>query len=465
MAAPKLFSEDHVTDYEFRFSKVDEFVSNLISSLSHERKREFFEVEACTAWIHKNGYKRIALQLPDAYLCLSSFLAAEIEAATSAKTFILADTSYRSCCVDFVAAEHSSTDCLIHFGDACLSAPSDKIPVFYVFGNLPLNKETLRSGVSALRESESRNVVLLVDTLFIRSAAEILSECQKCLPEHNIRACPLSSNQSDSHKFGRIVPELAKNSEDYILLFVGLQDSPLSTLWLMTYPSCSVVLHYNPLSGSSSGLTSRSQFRDLMKRMHFSEKVKDAKTIGLVVGTLGVHRYRESMQRMRDLCKAARKKLYVMSVGKINVPKLANFSTDIDAFVLLSCPYGVMLDTKEYHKPIVCYFEAEVGLNPGKEWALGKDWTPDFSEILDAEIGTIKGDDADVSLVTNRIRTTEMFEENADADGNMQIAVVTAGDHFNDRLWKGLDAFCDTGNASLTMEQGRSGIAADYGEL
>jgi diphthamide biosynthesis protein 2 len=35
---------------------------------------------------------------------------------------ILADTAYGQCCVDEVAAEHFSADCLVHYGPACLSA-------------------------------------------------------------------------------------------------------------------------------------------------------------------------------------------------------------------------------------------------------------------------------------------------------------------------------------------------------
>jgi len=37
------------------------------------------------------------------------------------KFYILADTSYGSCCVDEIAAEHADADCIIHYGRACLS--------------------------------------------------------------------------------------------------------------------------------------------------------------------------------------------------------------------------------------------------------------------------------------------------------------------------------------------------------
>lgn len=51
---------------------------------------------------------------------------------------------------------------------------------------------------------------------------------------------------------------------------------------------------------------------------------------------------------------------------QVNVAKLANFSADVDTFVLLSCPFGVLLDTSSFDKPVVSLFEAEIALNENK---------------------------------------------------------------------------------------------------
>lgn len=37
------------------------------------------------------------------------------------RIFVLADTTYGSCCVDEVAAAHVDAQCVVHFGRACLS--------------------------------------------------------------------------------------------------------------------------------------------------------------------------------------------------------------------------------------------------------------------------------------------------------------------------------------------------------
>ena len=61
---------------------------------------------------------------------------------------MLADTSYSSCCVDEVAAQHVDADVIVHYGHACMSlwvsshssilwlifSSTSRLPVIYVFG-------------------------------------------------------------------------------------------------------------------------------------------------------------------------------------------------------------------------------------------------------------------------------------------------------------------------------------------
>lgn len=35
--------------------------------------------------------------------------------------FVMADTTFGSCCVDEVAASHVDADCVVHYGHTCLS--------------------------------------------------------------------------------------------------------------------------------------------------------------------------------------------------------------------------------------------------------------------------------------------------------------------------------------------------------
>uniref|UniRef100_A0A8R1HKX5 2-(3-amino-3-carboxypropyl)histidine synthase subunit 2 n=1 Tax=Caenorhabditis japonica TaxID=281687 RepID=A0A8R1HKX5_CAEJA len=202
--------------------------------------------------------------------------------------------------------------------------------------------------------------------------------------------------------------------------------------------------------------------RLLRKRLFLVEKLKDADTVGLVVGSVGVDKHREAVKRMRELCKAAGKKIYVISVGKINVPKLSNFSTDIDVFVLLSCPFGVVLDSSDYFRPVLSFFEAENALNPSKSWAADFGWSAEFSAFLEDKIPTKVPEEevGDFSLISGKVRKQTKDEEKS-KDGPNSMVIYNPG-YCNDRTWKGLDDSVNTSEQGTQLEEGRSGIAQGY---
>ncbi|ETN77226.1 hypothetical protein NECAME_11204 [Necator americanus] len=173
---------------------------------------------------------------------------------------------------------------------------------------------------------------------------------------------------------------------------------------------------YNFL-GASEIIRQDQSLRQLRKRLFLIEKLRDASTVGLVVGSVGVRGHIEAVQRMRKLCKAAGKRLYVISVGKVNVPKLSNFA-DIDAFVLLSCPFGVILDSSDFFRPVLSMFEAEMALNSAKSWDGYHEWSADFTTFAN-------------------------------------------GDYLKHRTWRGLDAEVRL-DESTKVELGRTGTAMGY---
>lgn len=64
------------------------------------------------------------------------------------------------------------------------------------------------------------------------------------------------------------------------------------------------------------------------------------------------------------------------------MPKLSNFANDIEAFVALSCPYGIILDVSDFYRPVLSPFEAEAALNPQCRWSAGDGWTAEFKNFL-----------------------------------------------------------------------------------
>ncbi|KAK3263261.1 hypothetical protein CYMTET_27924 [Cymbomonas tetramitiformis] len=99
---------------------------------------ERYEIARTVDFVCSRGYTRVALQFPDHLLGEAASVAQAVETACQSKVdslqqagqptpaeaprfFVLADTTFGSCCVDEVAAAHMNAQCIIHYGPACLS--------------------------------------------------------------------------------------------------------------------------------------------------------------------------------------------------------------------------------------------------------------------------------------------------------------------------------------------------------
>ena len=118
---------------------------------------EAYDLDATAAWIREGGHARVALQMPDELLhdavAVAAALARRCNDAggasapsgaagdappASVRLFVLADTTFGSCCVDEVAAAHHDADAIVHFGRACMS-PVARLPARFVFNKVPLD--------------------------------------------------------------------------------------------------------------------------------------------------------------------------------------------------------------------------------------------------------------------------------------------------------------------------------------
>ena len=183
------------------------------------------------------------------------------------------------------------------------------------------------------------------------------------------------SGEVTTTKCGRMV----KLCSDYSIFYIGGESLTLTNL-MFNFTKCQFY-SYNPVTklGRKESMNIN---KSLMKRYYMVEKAKDAKIVGVLVGTLGVSNYLEMFNRLKVLLKKAGKKVYSFIVGKINVAKLANFM-EIDIFVLIACPENTLLDSSEFYKPVVTPYEMELACNSQREWT--GDYVTDFSQLLEGK--------------------------------------------------------------------------------
>ncbi|KAG2124801.1 putative diphthamide synthesis protein-domain-containing protein [Suillus clintonianus] len=465
---------------------------------------EIYEIERTVTAIVEGDFKRTALQFPDELLrhSVPIYRLLKSKAGEGHDIYVLADTSYGSCCVDEVAAQHVDADLIVHYGHACLSQPS-RLPVIYVFGKKPIDVDDcinqlgncLTTRLQEDTNSDSGNrpdILLRYDVGYSYCADVITHRLGSELQSLTIRVLhdPLPTRldpKTTVHSPKTFEPAVAKADEDIctnvVIAYIGGESLNLTNL-LMTHSHCEVYA-YDP-STRSAHLQSHRTNKLLMRRFAMVQRARDADVFGILVGTLGVTSYLPLIAHVRKLLARAQKKSYTISVGKLNPAKLANFM-EIECFILIACPENSVIDAKEFLRPIVTPFELEVALQAEGTWS-GR-YVLDFEKLLagdsENDIGIVaEGNESDpdqptFSLITGKYRQARRYgtQDNETStegtsaaltlrnqDGAIsKLADSAAALFLNSRSYQGLETKIGEDSPSV-LEQGRSGIARGYSD-
>ncbi|TYZ63749.1 hypothetical protein PybrP1_003718 [[Pythium] brassicae (nom. inval.)] len=368
----------------------------------------FYEIARTAEQLRVGGFRAVALQFPDSLLPDAPRVQRELTAALgerfavadgSARVFVLGDTSYGSCCVDEVAAQHLAADCVVHYGRTCLSATS-KLPVAYVFGRAPIDIDACVDTLGALVSRDiapEKAVLLLYEPSYHHAVPEIVSRLQERVGgERRLLAGDMATfyNPLDGNSSAEPAPTVLggqqirlRDSESerdvtpdkFVIVYIGAESPHLTSILLRH--SALACFSYHP-SAQTVRREGASVNRALMRRFFLVQQAKEAQIFGILMGTLGVSKFLDVVQSLQQLIKKSGRKSYLFVVGKVNVPKLANYA-EIDAFVLVACQQNTLMDSKEFYKPIVTPYELQLALSPnGDEWT--GEYKTDFREVLPA---------------------------------------------------------------------------------
>eukprot|EP00752_Nemacystus_decipiens_P011623 g10318.t1 len=193
--------------------------------------------------------------------------------------------------------------------------------------------------------------------------------------------------------------ESEEDLQRHTLVFVGGEGRQLSNV-LMRCAGCVDRLRYDPALPPGERVVgdTRKGNKDLMRRYYLVQRAREAGIIGIVVGTLGVQRYGSVVRELRKMVEDAGRKAYTLAVGKVNVAKLANFA-EVEVFCLVACAENSLLDSREFHAPVVTPLELEVALGR-REW--GGFYSTDFDDLvgLGPQDAPGPGTDPDIGCLT-----------------------------------------------------------------
>ncbi|KAL9709008.1 Diphthamide biosynthesis protein 2 [Leucoagaricus gongylophorus] len=211
----------------------------------------FYDIRRTADEITHNDFKRVALQFPDELLhdSVPIYRRLRSKLGSGRDLYVLADTSYGSCCADEVAAQHVNADAIVHFGHACMTLTS-RLPIVYVFGQKPLDIQRCVSVLVEAYQSHgsdypSRMALLRHEVGYTHLAGSILTQLRVALEPFNVtiqyveyasKSVPSTTTSTDS----TIISDFS------LVFYIGSESLSLTNL-LMTHAFCDVSLHPNAL--------------------------------------------------------------------------------------------------------------------------------------------------------------------------------------------------------------------------
>jgi diphthamide biosynthesis protein 2 len=502
-----------------------------------DARMESYDIAATAAWIRQGKFSRVALQLPDDALndaadvarAVTSALDDGVDGATTVRTevFVLADTTFGSCCVDEVAAAHRDADAIVHYGRACCS-PTSRTPARFVFGRKPIDVDAcaraLMSHAERVRDAcaadeAPRALVCVADQEYFW-ALDALRRALNATKTNgegfvtiadavHVEVVPTRdagvNAEGESDGFTRVGASRFRTAsgakgDECAYVWIG-GDGPAMTHAMLVLSDVAEkhggVAQYDPSNDGdvrvdADGASEMS--RALKRRRYLIARAKEAQVVGIVAGTLGVAGYRDVIADLRRLIANSGRKSYTIVAGKPNPQKLANFP-EIEVFIMVSCELTALMDGREYMQPIITPYEATIAFTSGAMWmgevkldfasvsvprADGDEREdgeePEFSLISGSYRTSTAGTHTHETAETDALTGTELARR---AEGALSIradgasAAVTSGAEYliSRRTYTGLEPGPkrdeDTGaiaDAPLDAARGQSGRARSYAQ-
>ncbi|XMA12021.1 hypothetical protein WAI453_004812 [Rhynchosporium graminicola] len=410
--------------------------------------KEVFEIERAVKEVRRGGYRRVALQFPDGMLGLAARVVSELERGCEAwveegnqtserngvripgqmedtttekletdfnalstnttdgnieaiksngntqlagrvseqriRFYILADTSYGSCCVDEIAAEHVSADVVIHYGRSCLS-PTTRLPVIYIYTSQLLSLPSAISSFTQTFPDLEAKVLVMADITY-QIHVPILVAALRENGYSNLTA-PEVIRDPGSVVPNRLVDEDVKeNLADYGLWHISEPPKAL----LLTLASRVKEMYIYPTTSSQipNQITNRPSTQAILantslllrRRYALLTTLSTAPILGILINTLSISDHLSALSSLRDLISRAGKKSYTFVVGKVNAAKLANFG-EIGGWVVVGCWESSLIEGGDFYKGVVTPFELSVALaGQGRGW--DGSWRGDFGGLI-----------------------------------------------------------------------------------
>lgn len=344
-----------------------------------------FEVHKCVWRIKSSNAKRIALQLPEGLLMYALTLSDIFTSfAGASHCFVLGDVTYGACCVDDFSACALGADLLIHYGHSCLvPIDSTKIPCLYVFVEIQIDVKCLLNTIHMNLASDAKNIILAGTIQFTSAVRAVKPELEK--QGFNV-LIPQSKPLSAGEVLGCTAPKIktVEDGKDQVLVFVADGRFHLEA-FMIANPKIKA-FRYDPYLGKL--FLEEYDHKGMREtRRRAIARARDAKTWGIVLGTLGRQGNPKILERLEKKMVEKGIDSTVVLMSELSPTRVALFEDSVDAWVQIACP-RLSIDWGEaFLKPLLTTFEAEIALGFIRGW-----WENGSSSRVESSSGCCKQD-------------------------------------------------------------------------
>ncbi|MFQ5800195.1 MAG: diphthamide biosynthesis enzyme Dph2 [Candidatus Hydrothermarchaeales archaeon] len=316
------------------------------------------EIERTVEIIENNGYKRVALQLPEGLKGMATEIAETINKKTGCDVFIFGDPCYGACDLADEEAQRLGCGALFHFGHSEVLATA-KLPVHYIEVKLDIDPLPLLS----------RNLHRLPKNLGLVTTVQhihLLEKTKTFLEDSGIKVSIGKAQGRVKHR-GQVLGcsfSSAKSVVDRVegFLYIGTGNfHPLGV-------ALSTGKKTFALDMEKGELRDMDKLKEPILRKRFASiaKSKDAKDFGIIVGEKAGQRRTGLAIKIKAVLEDQGKKGYLIFLKEINPDVLLPFRK-LDAFVNTACPRITIDDAERYKKPLLTPIELEIVLGT-RDW-------------------------------------------------------------------------------------------------
>ena len=320
------------------------------------------DIENALSTIQKNGYKTIALQIPEG-LKRSIFPIVDVlKQRTNATILVSADPCFGACDIANYELKNLGVEFILHIGHTPIPDIQHYwIPTMFITASSTLDvTEVVKKALGSLQGNKIGILTTAQHLHTIESVVDILHA-------HHFTAILAKGDSRISHK-GQILGcnfSAATKITDEVDCFLFIGSGTFHPVGLLL-SSRKPVVAADPYTNSVKTQELEEMKNTILRQRHAAIITsRNAHRFGILIGVKQGQQRRQLAYRLQQMLASAGKEFLLITQDEFSPMALQGF--DLDCYVSTACPRIAIDDYVQYKKPIITPVELEIALG-NRSW-------------------------------------------------------------------------------------------------